>query len=187
MDRDQDTLQLRVERRLRLYQALAAALGLVFLVSAMARQETAAAPDDGMLRVRGIVVEDSEGVARAVLGPLPTPKGFDARKSPAVGLVLNDSNGYERFGLGLSDDGNVSMGFDAAPDAGDPRNPERINLIVGPDGESVLRFLNGETQVVGMLRVNAEGEFCFEFVDWKTDKILRRQLRFGGEQTIEWK
>ncbi len=59
---------------------------------------------------------------RIFLGsPVPDP-AEGRRVAPATGLVINDSAGAERFGLGLFPNGRVVMGFDAPPGTGDERN-----------------------------------------------------------------
>lgn len=55
-----------------------------------------------------------------------------------MGMVINDADGYERFGLRLRDDGAVGMGFDAPRGAGDS---ERIHIVAESDGGACLRFL----------------------------------------------
>ena len=66
-------------------------------------------PQSQVVRARSITIEDEVGRDRIVLGaPVPDSKEGQ-RVSPEVGLVINDADGFERFGLGLMENGNVGM------------------------------------------------------------------------------
>ncbi len=140
-----------LERELRRWRrcALLAALGIAACAATgiSSRPSPGVAGDQGVLRVRGLVVEDVEGRPRIVLGA-PTPaldrrKRSDAtvslvfldadgddrlvlgeqpdpmieghvvpRRSPAVGLNIQDGGGNERGGFGLLETGLVVLGLD---------------------------------------------------------------------------
>jgi hypothetical protein len=102
-----------------------------------------------------------------------------------VGLVINDANGFERFGLGLMENGNVGMGFDAPPGTGDPRNRERINVVADSGGGAYVRFLDRKTFVPARLILDADDRFYLEFLDVKEGTIRARRLSFEGEETTE--
>jgi hypothetical protein len=160
-------------------------LGLLYSFVAPGGEKDA---KDKVIRARGIMIVDEQGRERIAIGaPVPDPKGYGQRRSASTGLTINDANGYERFGMGLDDLGNMIMGFDAPHDKGDPANPERINIVADANGGSFIRFLNKKTEVVSFLRLDENDEFCMEFLDRKTGKIMRRQLRYDGEQIVEWK
>ena len=113
--------------------------------------------------------------------PVPDPKE-GKRLNPSTGMVINDINGYERFGLGLTQDNRMGMGFDAPPGKGDDRNRERINIVADDNGGAYLRFLNRKTGVVGRLILDAEDQFYLEFLDFPVGKVLSRRIGFKGEQ-----
>jgi hypothetical protein len=58
------------------------------------------------------------------------------------------------------------MGFDAPPGVGDPRNRERMNLIVTPTGHAELRVLDNHTRVSACLYTDAEELAWLEFLGW---------------------
>ncbi len=182
-------LQQRVEhleRHLRFFYGtslliLMLAIAGVMMQSGKAQRNPAAT----ILRARAIIIEDERGRERIAIGsPVPDPKE-GKRRSPSTGFVINDASGYERFGLGLSDDGLVGMGFDAPPGTGDPRNRERINIVADPSGGAYIRFLNRKTQATGFLRLDDEDQFSLEFLDFPEGKVVRRQISFKGERKIE--
>lgn len=89
--------------------ALTAIAGLAMMVlgnpASVAAQS--AAGSDGVLHVRGLVVDDPAGHERIRLGaPLPDPlhHGIRQKRRGAVsGLLITDSNGNERGGYVTSD------------------------------------------------------------------------------------
>lgn len=116
-----------------------------------------AEPDfsDQILTVRGIVVIDSSGVERAILGaPLPGPtyhgyRSYRGDYGQIAGLMLYDSEGQERGGYVTDDSyGNVFLTLDSKTQqnalfVGDPfggaamlmwgRNGNRISLQAGDE------------------------------------------------------
>jgi hypothetical protein len=178
----------RLERRLRfVYRTslliLMLALAGVMMESGKAQQHAAAT----ILHARGIIIEDEHGDERIAIGsPVPDPRE-GKRRSPSTGLVINDTAGYERFGLALMEDGNVGMGFDAPPGTGDPRNRERINIVADPKGGAYIRFLNRKTQATGFLLLGEKDQFSLEFLDFSEGKVMRRRIGFKGEEKVEEK
>jgi hypothetical protein len=174
----------RLERRLRV-------LGLVSVVSAVAAMSAITLPSakaqgqPQVVRARGLIIVDEQDRDRIVIGsPVPDPKE-GKRLNPSTGMVINDINGYERFGLGLTQDNRMGMGFDAPPGKGDDRNRERINIVADDNGGAYLRFLNRKTGVVGRLMLDATDQFYLEFLDFPEGKVLSRRIGFKGEQTVE--
>ena len=134
------------------------------------------------LRVRSLIVEDANGKDRVILGaPLPDT----GRISSATGLVINDENGVERFGVSLLGNGNMNMGFDAPPGTGDPRNRERVTLGADAKGSGYVRFLNRKTQVPGRLVLDDSDQFYLEFLDFQDGKVTSKRIGFKGEETGE--
>lgn len=114
---------------------------------------------------------------------MPDPRE-GKRITPSVGMVINDENGYERFGLGLQANGHMSIGFDAPPKTGDDRNRERINIVADEKGGAYLRFLDRRTLVAGFLRLDANNQLWLAFVDVRPTEVVTRRIGFKGEETI---
>jgi len=137
------------------------------------------------MRARGLVIVDDQGHERIMIGaPVPSPKE-GARRSASTGIVINDQSGYERFGLGLTDDGQMGMGFDAPRGTGDDRNRERINMVADAKGGSEIRFLNRKTFVAGRLGLDSADQFYVEFLEFPDGKALSRRMMLKGDQTGE--
>ena len=172
-----------LERRLRALAMVSAALA-VFAISAITLPSATAQGQPQVLRARGLIIVDEQGRERIVLGsPVPDPKE-GKRLNPSTGMLINDINGYERFGLGLTQDNRMGMGFDAPPGKGDDRNRERINIVADDNGGAYLRFLNRKTGVVGRLMLDAADQFYLEFLDFPEGKVLSRRIGFKGEQPV---
>lgn len=170
-----------LERRLRTLGVLSAVLVIV-AISAITLPSVTAQGQPQVLRARGLIIVDEQSRERIVIGsPVPDPKE-GKRLNPSTGMVINDINGYERFGLGLTQDNRMGMGFDAPPGKGDDRNRERINIVADDNGGAYLRFLNRKTGVVGRLILDAEDQFYLEFLDFPVGKVLSRRIGFKGEQ-----
>jgi hypothetical protein len=95
--------------------------------------EAQSAPDkDGILHVRGLVVEDQNGHERLRLGaPLPDPMihGVRRKRSGVVsGLIISDANGNERGGYVTADaSGEAFLGLDSEED-------QKVLLLANPKG-----------------------------------------------------
>jgi hypothetical protein len=173
-----------LERRVRSGRFVSAALVAGMLGLSLASW-TSSAQDARMVRVRTLIVEDEQGRDRVILGaPVPDIKG-GGRISPSVGLVINDSDGLERFGLGLQANGRMVMGFDAPPGTGDPRNRERINIVADASGGAYIRFVNRKTFVPGRLILDDKDQFYLEFLDFPDGKTVSRRIGFKGEEKVE--
>jgi hypothetical protein len=141
-----------------------------------------------VLRTRGVVIVDEQNRERVILGaPVPDPPKEGKRVNPAHGIIILDQNGYERWGVGLMDNGQMAMGFDAPPGTGDDRNRERLHFIADPEGGAMIRFLNRKTSVPGWIRLGEDDKLYMEFIDVQKDKnkIIRKKLSFDGESTTE--
>ena len=173
----------RLERRQRLLGIMCVGLVIV-TISAVTWPSASAQGQPQVLRARGLIIVDEQGRERIVIGsPVPDPKE-GKRLNPSTGMVINDVNGYERFGLGLTQDNRMGMGFDAPPGKGDGRNRERINIVADENGGSYVRFLNRKTGVVGRLILDASDQFYLEFLDFPDGKVLSRRIGFKGEQPV---
>lgn len=79
----------------------------------------------------GMLVMDASGTDRVAVGyprnpRLKTGKGWGRRMAPGAGLVFNDSLGLERGGIGVMDDGRVTLGLDFTTHEG-------VSLGIVPD------------------------------------------------------
>ena len=173
----------QLERRVRTLQ-LVALLGAAVAVCAV----TATSPraqGDKIIRARSLVIEDSGGRDRIILGaPLADPQG---RVRPSTGLVINDEQGAERFAVGLLDNHRLVMGFDAPPGTGDPRNRERITIVADDTGGAYFRFLFRQTRVAVRLLHDSAYRLYLEFLDMRDGKTMIKRLGFDGERTVEGK
>lgn len=184
MDRiDIDARIAQLERRVR-------TLHLVVLTSAAVAICAVTGPairaqGDKPIRTRSLIVEDSSGRDRIILGaPLADPQG---RVRPSTGMVINDEQGAERFAVGLLDNRRLVMGFDAPPGTGDPRNRERITIVADDNGGAYIRFLNRKTGVPGRLLLDTDDRLYLEFLDSRDGKTMIKRIGFDGERTTEAK
>lgn len=171
----------RTVRRGRLVSAgLAAVLVAVALGGWVAGPRT-----QEVVRARTVIIEDARGRDRVVLGA-PVPDALGTRRiASAMGMVINDSAGHERFGLGLMEEtGVMTMGFDAAPGDGDPRNRERLNMGVDEDGMGYVRYLDKRTGLAGYLGLRVDDRVWLEFLYVTADSVARRRLGLAGDETV---
>jgi hypothetical protein len=142
-----------------------------------------------VIRARGLVIVDEQNRERIIMGsPVPDPPHIGKRISPGHGMIILDEKGYERFGLGLMDNGVMGMGFDAPHDPDNPKkNAERLHFIADAKGGAMIRFLNRQTGVPGWIRLGDDDKLYFEFLDVQKDKnkVIKRQLSIDGEKMVE--
>jgi hypothetical protein len=142
-----------------------------------------------VLKTRGVVIVDEQNRERVIMGaPVPDPpREGRKRVNPAHGMIILDPQGYERFGVGLMDNGQMGMGFDAPPGTGDDRNRERLHFVADKDGGAMIRFLNRKTSVPGWLRLGEDDRLHLEFIDVQKEKnkVVKKRLSMTGEETIE--
>jgi hypothetical protein len=139
------------------------------------------------VRARSLIIEDEAGRERILIGaPVPDPRE-GKRISPSVGLVINDENGFERFGVNLQANGRMLVGLDAPPGTGDERNRERIILMADQKGSAYIRFLNRKTLIPGRIVLDDEDRFYLEFLETADGKTAARRIGFKGEEVRELK
>lgn len=141
-----------------------------------------------IIKARGLIIVDEKGRERIIMGaPVPDPPNEGKRINPAHGMIILDPNGYERFGVGLMDNGQMGMGFDAPPGTGDDRNRERLHFVADPEGGAMIRFLNKKTSVPGWLRLGEDDNLYLEFIDVQKEKnkVIRRKIGMNGEEILE--
>jgi hypothetical protein len=128
----------RLERQCRAQRLLLLALACIagLAVSPIGHPRAVAAQSaqekDGVLHVRGLVVEDSNGHERLRLGaPLPDPviHGVRRKRSGSVsGLLISDANGNERGGFVTADaSGEAFLGLDS-------EDEQKVLLLANPKG-----------------------------------------------------
>jgi len=106
---------------------------------------------DEVIQVRGLVVTDSLGVERVIIGsPLPPPQShgfrFDRGNDAQVsGIMLYDSEGQERSGY-VTDDGYGNVFFTL-----DSKTHQRALFVAEPQGATTLKIwgFNGNQLEMG--------------------------------------
>jgi hypothetical protein len=135
-----------------------------------------------VVRTRTLIIQGPNGRDRIVLGA-PVPDPIEGKRlNPTVGLVINDANGHERFGLGLQDSGRMVMGLDAPPGAGDDRNRERITLVADEQGGATVRILDRHTRIAGRLVLDPEDRVWLEFLRVGQETITTRRIGLDGDR-----
>jgi hypothetical protein len=124
-----------------------------------------------VITAKRIIIEDEQGVQRLILGaPSPDPVmhgKVQKRRSPFSGLVINDAKGDERGGIGMMDDGTMSMCFDqngrertcsyvlpngrAGVLVSDPQGRDRISLTSEPDGTPTIQLFDEQQRLTSSL------------------------------------
>jgi hypothetical protein len=172
----------RLERAVRRAQQLSVVLGGALLVTLFVAARRPNLISQDVVRTKLLVVEDSAGRDRIVLGaPMPDRRG-------QVGMKILEPAGEEQFGLGLKADGSVSMGFDTKPGVGNPANRERLNMGVSPSGRGWIRFLDNETRAKMFILLDQGDNGVVQFLDWTADKrITVKEQGFKGQREFEWK
>jgi hypothetical protein len=174
--------RLAIERR-RWRRGAAASVLALFGLLGLGAVKQAEIQDE--VRTRKLVVVDEADTPRVVIAEDPK----DAqRRSRACGIVINDKTGAERFGVGVTDDDTVNMGFDAAVGVGHAMR-DRVGIGVSPDGSAYVMVINNDTKVP--VRLVAEGDTAkgggVEFIDYDrpNSKVVIRRISFAGDEKKE--
>ncbi|MBC2838602.1 hypothetical protein [Robiginitalea sp. SC105] len=121
---------------------------------------------DKIIAVRGLVVTDSSGVERVIIGAnLPDPQGHGNRFSrggSVSGIILYDSEGQERGGYVTDNDyGNIFLTLDS-------KTSQRALFIAEPQGAATLQVWgnNGNKISIGA----ADEGIQFELIENGTKK-----------------
>jgi hypothetical protein len=140
----------RLERKQARFFAGALVLLAVFL---LAGWQSVQAPQEN-IKTHALSIVDSSGVVRFVLGaPLPNPvvEGkTKERRSPATGIIFNDSAGNERGGIGMLDDGSMNLCFDDA-------KTERNCLFFMPKFGNGIAFNDASGESRALLYLDTNG------------------------------
>ena len=171
-----------LERRLARTQLVAAAAVLTAVVLSVAGWKSVR-PVSDVVRARTLVIEDSLGRSVVVMGaPVPDPKG-GRRRSPSTGMVINDTAGVERFGVGVTGDGSIVMGFDA-PAGVDRGSTERITLSVNAKGGSEMRFLDHEGYVRAHMALFSDNDVALFFTSRQDGKTIVHRVGATGDTVV---
>jgi hypothetical protein len=170
-----------LERRLR---RLVLASGIAWLaVMVLAASAWTSQSQGDVLRVRALIITDENGTERIVVGaPIPEPEG--RRIAPNTGLVINDSAGAERFGMGLLGNGNLVMGFDAPPRPGIRSNRERLTFAVDREGRPKLRFLDTNGLVRTHMELFNDNNVYLFFTDLQDEATVVHRVDAHGDSVI---
>lgn len=121
-----------------LFANLIVTLGLVIYIAR--NQHIEIDLSNEVLKVRGLVVTDSTGVERVIVGShFPPPQGIGHRKyrgdnSGVSGVMLYDHEGQERGGYVTGDSyGNIFLTLDS-------KISQRVLFMAEPQGASVLKM-----------------------------------------------
>ena len=178
-----DAIENRLARVERTNRVLVGIISTTFLLMScvLLAGFSQSAPSQEPLRTRSLIIEDSAGRPRILMGA-PVPDR-NAAGNPRTGLIINDAAGVERFGLGLQASGRLVMGLDAPPGKGDDRNRERITLVADENGGSYIRFLDRTTSIPARLYLDDQNRVWLEFIGAQANEIVRRRIGLSGDET----
>ncbi len=131
--------------------------------------------------VDGIVLLGPNGADRVVIsypGLEPQVMGKVETRSvaiPSAGFLINDSEGNERAGLGVSDDGSrVSLGLDYS-------DRDAMGLLVSPSFSGLAAFArNGERNDQVTMGVLGDGTSMFKLADSNGDEHIMVEAHKGS-------
>jgi hypothetical protein len=171
-----------IERRIRRYQFALVSIAIIAPTMSLWMPRVDAQGAQDQIRARTLIIEDANGRDRIVFGaPIREAAG---RISASTGLKILDPSGAERFGMGLLENGQMVMGFDAPPGTGDERNRERISIVADARGGAYIRFLNRKTQIPGRLVLGNDDKLSLEFWENVDGKLTLRVLDFAGDRVV---
>lgn len=105
------------------------------------------------------------------------------RRSRAAGILINDRHGHERGGFCTMDDGSAVLAMDAPRGVG-ASMPDRLGLVVNPDGSSYIMLIDNRTRGVARLHSDGQGGGGFQVFKWDDEArtIHTKTVTFDGEQ-----
>jgi hypothetical protein len=168
-----------LERAVR-WQRVALALMSVGICTVVTMPASQAQPSIDVVRTRSLIIEDTTGRARILMGaPLPSVGTGEQR----TGMRINDARGFERLGLSLFDEGRMVIGLDAPPGTGDDRNRERITLVADAMGGGRITFKDRRTLIPANIYLDDANQVWLEFSDPAQNPPVRRRIGLKGEET----
>ena len=105
------------------------------------------------VRAHRIVAVDDAGAVRVHLGQDARNTG---RSSLAAGVILYDSTGHERGGMGTMANGRVAFGLDA-PYVAAGQVSDRVGMMVDEKGHSMFMFMDGQGATVVQIKSGDKG------------------------------
>jgi|SRR5271157_197970 len=141
-----------LERRLTLWR-LIAGLSLLTIILAVfvtvSVRSSRANEDERVLRVRGLVIEDSQGRPRILLGaPVPKATGRK-RQDDSTGIILVGENGADR----------ITIGVPTPP----PQIGGRVAQRMSPGAGLVIDDMNGNERGGIAVLDNGRGAVCLDY------------------------
>lgn len=174
----------QLERKQRTLACAALSAVVVLSASVLVGLAQRTHPTTQVLRARGLIIEDADGKPRMMFGSPIADRNHQG--NPRTGMIINDGDGAERFGLGLYEKtGRVVMGFDAPRGKGDDRNRERITIVADGEGGAHIRFLDRQTRVPARLYLADDNRVWLEFLEFSADKIFSRRMGAAGIETSQ--
>ena len=168
-----------LERSVRRTRLAVAVLGLILAAATGVQFLYRPARISDEVRTRRLSVVDDAGRVRVEIAQDPVNTD---RRARSAGLRVFDKTGHERGGLSTFDDGSVVFAMDAPHGVGDPM-PDRIGLMVYPDGSTHLNMLDNWTRAVARLYTEADGGGGVQVLKWDMDakQIHFRTLTYDGD------
>ena len=182
MDRDLDRVAHEVEKlRRSVARMRAALLALAVGAAGLGALGLARDPVQEEVRAKRFVLVDDAGVVRAMLHQDPKDS---QRRSRSAGLVICDKHGNERGGFSTMDDDSVVLAMDAPRGVGAPM-PDRIGLVVYPDGSSYIMIIDNKTRGVARMDSDAEGNGGLKVFKWDMEnkKVHVKTFTYDAEKT----
>lgn len=129
-------------------------------------------------QLNGIVLLGENGADRIVIsypGYEPQQQGKVVQRSvkaPSAGFMINDAQGNERAGLGVSDDGQrIALGLDY-------NDRDAIGLLVSPNFSGLAVFArDGEPNDQVIASVGKDGTATFKLADSNGDENIMMEAR----------
>jgi hypothetical protein len=170
----------RLERSLRGTRFAAGAVGLALFALAGVQCASGTPTVLDEVRARRIVLVDDEGRMRVEIAQDPADT---QRRARSAGLRVFDNTGHERGGFATFDDGSVVFAMDAPHGVGDPM-PDRLGLMVSPDGSAGLMLLDNQTRAVAKIVSDGSGGGGVQVFKWDMEakQIHIRTVTYDGDQ-----
>lgn len=168
----------RIERlQLKLTQLQLVMGVLLFGIATLLLMGATRNPVQDEVRAYRIVLVDSQGVERVVLG-----EDTGRMHGRSAGINLFDETGAERGGITTFENGQVSLALDA-PVGGGSSMRDRLGLVVDKQGGAAIMLNNNDTGVPVRMVADAQGGGGLELIqfdhDTKTARI--RRLTYGDD------
>lgn len=151
--------------------------GLLFGLAVLLLTGAARNPVQDEVRAHRIVLVDSQGVERVVMG-----EDTGRMHGRSAGIILFDDTGTERGGISTFENGQVTMALDAPLGVGSAMR-DRLGLVVDKQGGAAIMLNNNDTGVPVRLVADPEGGGGLELIqfDHETKTARIRRLSYGED------